>query len=100
LKQRVSTVSSEVAETLFNGDAVGQTLYIDDIGFEAVGVKEIAQFPYAVQIPSKTFASDLPNLKSDYPQFMLKVAEDSDKKEIATKVADQLNQRDSCVSQG
>lgn len=43
LKQRVATVSSEVAETLFKGDAVGQTLYIDDIGFEVVGVKEKAQ---------------------------------------------------------
>lgn len=100
LKQRVATVSSEVAETLFKGDAVGQTLYIDDIGFEVVGVKEKAQVPNAVQIPTKTVEADLPNLKSDYPQLMLKVGEDADKKEIATKVADQLNQRGSAVAQG
>ncbi|WP_086429051.1 ABC transporter permease [Staphylococcus cornubiensis] len=100
LKQRVATVSSEVAETLFKGNAVGQTIYIDDIGFEVIGVKEKAQIPNAVQIPTKTVESDLPNLKSDFPQLMLKVGEDANKKEIATKVADQLNQRGSAVSQG
>ncbi len=100
LKQRVAVISSEVADTLFKGNVKGKTIYIDDMGFEVVGVKDKAQLSDAVQIPKKTVETYLPHLKSAFPQLVLKIGEDANKKEIATRVADQLNKKGAAIDQG
>ncbi|GGI32550.1 ABC transporter permease [Staphylococcus chromogenes] len=97
---RVATISSEVADSLFKGDAVGKTIYIDGMGFEVVGIQNEMVTPNLVQIPSNTLKRYLPNLTSATPQLEVKFNESMSKKDVANAVADKLNKSGSAVGSG
>ncbi|RIL93101.1 ABC transporter permease, partial [Staphylococcus chromogenes] len=98
--ERVATISSEVADSLFKGDAVGKTIYIDGMGFEVVGIQNEMVTPNLVQIPSNTLKRYLPNLTSATPQLEVKFNESMSKKDVANAVADKLNKSGSAVGSG
>ncbi|MBI5974461.1 ABC transporter permease [Staphylococcus canis] len=100
MKNRVVTLSSQVADELFKGDAVGKTVYIDDMGFKVVGIADDMQVPDAVKMPTQTANRYLPNLKSSFPQLEIKFDENAKKKDIANDVAKKLNQNGSATSDG
>ncbi|MBH4491701.1 ABC transporter permease [Staphylococcus aureus] len=85
--ERVATISSDVADSLFKGDVVGKVLYIDGMGFEVVGIQNEMVTPNLVQIPSKTLKRYLPNLTSATPQLEVKFNESMSKKDVANAVA-------------
>ncbi|WP_457826176.1 ABC transporter permease, partial [Staphylococcus aureus] len=98
--ERVATISSEVADSLFKGDAVGKTIYIDGMGFEVVGIQNEMVTPNLVQIPTNTLHRYLPNLTSATPQLEVKFNESMNKKDVANAVADKLNKSGSAVGSG
>ncbi|REI08959.1 ABC transporter permease [Staphylococcus felis] len=100
MKNRVVTISSQVADDLFKGDAVGKTIYIDDMGFEVVGISDNMQLPDVVKMPTQTAERYLPNLKSSFPQLEIKFNDTSNKKDIANDVAKKLNQNGSATGDG
>ncbi|MGV3244813.1 ABC transporter permease [Staphylococcus sp. 11262D007BW] len=100
IHNRVVTISSDVADQLFDGDAVGETIYIDDMGFEVVGILDNMQVPNAVTMPKATADVYLPNLTSSFPQLEIKFDEDANKKDIANNVAKKLNQNGSAAGDG
>lgn len=55
LRKKVVTVDDKIAKDVFNKDAIGKTLYIDDQGFEVVGIVNDMMNPKAVSMPSQTF---------------------------------------------
>ncbi|PTH69294.1 ABC transporter permease [Staphylococcus agnetis] len=97
---RIVTISSEVADTLFKGDAIGKILYIEEMGFEVVGIQNDMMIPNLVQMPSKTLQRYLPNLTSETPQLEVEFNENMSKKDVANAVADKLNKNGSAVGSG
>lgn len=97
---RIVTISSEVADTLFKGDAIGKILYIEEMGFEVVGIQNDMMIPNLVQMPSKTLQHYLPNLTSATPQLEVEFNENMSKKDVANAVADKLNKNGSAVGSG
>ncbi|MCO4351554.1 ABC transporter permease [Staphylococcus agnetis] len=97
---RIVTISSEVADTLFKGDAIGKTLYIEEMGFEVVGIQNDMMIPNLVQMPSKTLQRYLPNLTPATPQLEVEFNENMSKKDVANAVADKLNKNGSAVGSG
>lgn len=100
LRKKVVTVDSKIAKEIFNKDAIGKTLYIDGQGFEVVGIASDGMNSSAVNMPTKTFNQYMGNLSQDYPSLQLTLQDDTDKKEIADKVAEALNKRGSGVEDG
>lgn len=100
LHKKVVTVDDKIAKDVFNKDAIGKTLYIDGQSFEVVGIANDAMNPSAVNMPSNTFDQYMGDLNQDYPSFQLTVADDADKKDVANKVADELNKKGSGVGDG
>ncbi|HGN7262204.1 ABC transporter permease [Staphylococcus agnetis] len=98
--ERVVTISSEVADSLFKGDAVGKTIYIDRMGFEVVAIQNEMVTPNLVQIPSNTLKRYLPNLTSATPQLEVKFNESMSKKDVANAIVDKLNKSGSAVGSG
>ncbi|TRW80392.1 FtsX-like permease family protein (plasmid) [Staphylococcus agnetis] len=97
---RIMTISTEVADTLFKGDAIGKTLYIEGTGFEVIGIQNDMMIPNLVQMPSKTLQHYLPNLTSAIPQLEVEFNENMSKKDVANAVADKLNKNGSAVGNG
>ncbi|AVQ33844.1 ABC transporter permease [Staphylococcus muscae] len=100
MENRVATISSNVADELFKGNAVGKTIYIDGMGFEVVGIQNNGQIQNAVSIPTRTVKHYLPNLKPDAPQLEILFDEKQNKKKIANQVAKKLNQSGSAAGLG
>ncbi|QDW97794.1 ABC transporter permease [Staphylococcus agnetis] len=97
---RIMTISTEVADTLFKGDAIGKVLYIEGTGFEVIGIQNDMMIPNLVQMPSKTLQHYLPNLTSAIPQLEVEFNENMSKKDVANAVADKLNKNGSAVGNG
>ncbi|MCA2504006.1 ABC transporter permease [Staphylococcus xylosus] len=100
LRKKVVTVDSKIAKEVFNKEAIGKTLYIDGQGFEVVGIASDGMNSSAVNMPTKTFNQYMGNLSQDYPSLQLTLQDDTDKKEVADKVAEALNKRGSGVDDG
>ena len=100
LRKKVVTVDDKIAKDVFNKDAIGKTLYIDDQGFEVVGIVNDMMNPKAVSMPSQTFNQYMGNLQQDFPSLQLTIADNANKKEVANKVADKLNKNGSGMSDG
>ncbi|WP_436855540.1 ABC transporter permease [Staphylococcus caeli] len=100
LRKKVVTVDDKIAKDVFNKDAIGKTLYIDGQGFKVVGIANDAMNQNAVNMPSKTFEQYMSGLNQDYPSLQLTIADDADKKDVANKVADDLNKKGSGVGKG
>lgn len=100
LRKKVVTVDDKIAKDVFNKDAIGKTLYIDDQGFEVVGIVNDMMNPKAVSMPSQTFNQYIGNLQQDFPSLQLTIADNANKKEVANKVADKLNKNGSGMSDG
>lgn len=100
LRKKVVTVDDKIAKDVFNKDAIGKTLYIDGQGFKVVGIANDAMNQNAVNMPSKTFEQYMSGLSQDYPSLQLTIADDADKKDVANKVADDLNKKGSGVGKG
>ncbi|WP_404476030.1 ABC transporter permease [Staphylococcus pseudoxylosus] len=100
LRKKVVTVDDKIAKDVFNKDAIGKTLYIDGQGFEVVGIVNDMMNPKAVSMPSQTFNQYMGNLQQDFPSLQLTIADNSNKKEVANKVADKLNKNGSGMSDG
>ncbi|MGG6821104.1 UNVERIFIED_CONTAM: ABC transporter permease [Staphylococcus pseudoxylosus] len=100
LRKKVVTVDDKIAKDVFNKDAIGKTLYIDGQGFEVVGIVNDMMNPKAVSMPSQTFNQYMGNLQQDFPSLQLTIADNSNKKEVANKVADKLNKNGSGLSDG
>ncbi|QJF24215.1 ABC transporter permease [Mammaliicoccus vitulinus] len=100
LNEKVVTVDNTIAENVFNNDAVGKTLFIDDQGFKIVGIVNNAMYENSVNMPSSTFNRYMKDLNQDFPQLELKISDDGKKKEIADKAAKQLNKHGSGMSEG
>lgn len=100
LRKKVVNVDSKIEKDIFNKDAIGKTLYIDGQGFEVVGIANDGINSSAVNMPTKTFNQYMGNLSQDYPSLQLKLQDDTDKKEVADKVAKALNKRGSGVDDG
>ncbi|WP_426427678.1 ABC transporter permease [Staphylococcus equorum] len=100
LRKKIVTVDNKIAKDVFNKDAIGKTLYIDDQGFEVVGIANDAMNPSAVNMPSKTFDQYMSGLSQDFPSLKLSLEDGSDKKDTANKVVDELNKKGSGISDG
>ncbi|WP_436860859.1 ABC transporter permease [Staphylococcus caeli] len=100
LRKKVVTVDDKIAKDVFNKDAIGKTLYIDGQGFKVVGIANDAMNQNAVNMPSKTFEQYMSGLNQDYPSLQLTIADDANKKDVANKVADDLNKKGSGVGKG
>lgn len=100
LNEKVVTIDNTIAENVFNNDAVGKTLFIDDQGFKIVGIVNNAMYENSVNMPSSTFNRYMKDLNQDFPQLELKISDDGKKKEIADKAAKQLNKHGSGMSEG
>ncbi|MGW7829670.1 ABC transporter permease [Staphylococcus xylosus] len=100
LRKKVVTVDDKIAKDVFNKDAIGKTLYIDGQGFEVVGIVNDMMNPKAVSMPSQTFNQYMGNLQQDFPSLQLTIADNTNKKEVANKVADKLNKNGSGISDG
>ncbi|MGW7900607.1 ABC transporter permease [Staphylococcus shinii] len=100
LRKKVVTVDDKIAKDVFNKDAIGKTLYIDGQGFEVVGIVNDMMNPKAVSMPSQTFNQYMGNLQQDFPSLQLTIADNTNKKEVANKVADKLNKNGSGMSDG
>src|SRR5699024_11506805 len=53
LNEKVVTVDKTIAKEVFNNDAIGQTLFIDDQGFKIVGIANDEINDSAVHMPSQ-----------------------------------------------
>src|SRR5699024_1650147 len=62
LNEKVVTVDKTIAKEVFNNDAIGQTLFIDDQGFKIVGIANDEMNDSAVHMPSQTFSKYMGNL--------------------------------------
>ncbi|MCO4340202.1 ABC transporter permease [Staphylococcus agnetis] len=100
MTERVATISSDVADTLFKGDAIGKTIYIDGMGFTVKGIHDEFMTPNLVQVPTKTVKRYLPTLTSSLPQLEVTFQESMSKKEVGNAVADKLNKNGSAVGDG
>ncbi|MDG0826480.1 ABC transporter permease, partial [Staphylococcus equorum] len=100
LRKKVVTVDDKIAKDVFNKDAIGKTLYIDDQGFEVVGIANDVMNPSAVNMPSKTFDQYMSGLSQDFPSLKLSLEDGVDKKDTANKVVDELNKKGSGMSNG
>lgn len=100
LREKVVTVDKTIAKEVFNNDAIGKTLFIDDQGFKIVGIANDEMNDSAVHMPSETFSKYMGNLNQKFPELELKVKNDSEKKEIANKAAKKLNKSGSGSSDG
>ncbi|UXV54456.1 ABC transporter permease [Staphylococcus aureus] len=100
LRKKVVTVDDKIAKDVFNKDAIGKTLYIDGQGFEIVGIVNDMMNPKAVSMPSQTFNQYMGNLQQDFPSLQLTIADNANKKEVANKVADELNKKGSGMGDG
>ncbi|MGI2239564.1 ABC transporter permease [Staphylococcus cohnii] len=100
LNKKVVTVDDKIAKDVFNNDAIGKTLYIDDQGFEVVGIANDAMNPSAVNMPANTFDRYMGQLTQDFPSLQLSLADGADKKEVADKVAKELNKKGSGAGDG
>ncbi|UEX90366.1 ABC transporter permease [Staphylococcus ratti] len=100
IAERVATISSDVAESLFKGKAVGKTIYIDGMDFKVAGIQDDMMVPNLVQIPPQTVKRYLPNLKPSMPQLEIKFNGATNKKEVANAVADKLNKNGSAAGDG
>lgn len=100
LRKKVVTVDDKIAKDVFNKDAIGKTLYIDDQGFEVVGIVNDMMNPSAVNMPSKTFNQYMRGLSQDFPSLQILLEDGSDKKDIANKVANELNKKGSGITNG
>lgn len=100
MSERVATISSDVADTLFKGDAIGKTIYIDGMGFTVKGIYDEFMTPNLVQVPTKTVKRYLPTLTSSLPQLEVTFQESMSKKEVGNAVADKLNKNGSAVGDG
>ena len=77
LRKKVVTVDDKIAKDVFNKDAIGKTLYIDDQGFEVVGIANDVMNPSAVNMPSKTFDQYMSGLSQDFPSLKLSLEDGS-----------------------
>lgn len=100
LRNKVVTIDDKIANDVFNTDAIGKTLYIDEQGFEVVGIVNDAMNPSAVNMPSKTFNQYMSGLNQDFPSLKLSLEDETDKKDTANKVVDELNKKGSGNSDG
>src|SRR5699024_9342309 len=100
MNKKVVTVDDKIAKDVFNNDAIGKTLYIDDQGFEVVGIANDAMNPSAVNMPANTFDRYMGQLTQDFPSLQLSLADGADKKEVADKVAKELNKKGSGAGDG
>ncbi|SCT28100.1 ABC transporter permease [Staphylococcus caeli] len=100
LRKKVVTVDDKIAKDVFNKDAIGKTLYIDGQGFKVVGIANDTMNQNVVNMPSKTFEQYMIGLSQNNPSLQLTIAGDADKKEVANKVADELNKKGSGVGKG
>ncbi|MFD3221830.1 ABC transporter permease [Staphylococcus saprophyticus] len=100
LRKKVVTVDDKIAKDVFNKDAIGKTLYIDGQGFEVVGIVNDMMNPKAVSMPAQTFNQYMGNLQQDFPSLQLTIADNANKKEVANKVADELNKKGSGMTDG
>lgn len=100
LRKKVVVVNDEITHGTFEGNAIGQTLYIDGQGFEIVGIGNDPLHTANVFMPTKTFERYMDNLAQDYPGLQLTLAEGVQKKHTAKKVADELNKKGSGIGEG
>ncbi|WP_341775234.1 ABC transporter permease [Staphylococcus hyicus] len=100
MSERVATISSDVADALFKGDAVGKTIYIDGMGFTVNGIQDEMMTPNLVQIPEKTVKRYLPTLTSSTPQLEVKFSASMNKKDVGNAVAEKLNKNGTAVGDG
>src|SRR5699024_5018124 len=76
------------------------TLYFDNQGFENGGIVNDAMYPSAVNMPSNTFDRYIGKLTQDFPSLQLCLVDGADKKEVADKVAKELNKKGSGAGDG
>lgn len=100
LKKKVVVVNDEIAHGTFEGNAIGQTLYIDGQGYKIVGIANDPLHPANVFMPSKTFDRYMDNLTQDYPALQLSLVEGVQKKDVARKVVDELNKNGTGIGVG
>src|SRR5699024_4456244 len=80
--------------------AICKSLYIDNQGFEVVGIVNDAMNPSAVHMPCNTFNRYMGQLTQDFPSLHLSLVDGADKTEVADKVAKELNKKGSGVGDG
>lgn len=100
LHKKVVTVDDITAKDVFNKDALDKTLHIDGQGFKVVGIVNAAMNPSGVNMPSNTFDQYMSNLNQDFPSLQLTIQDGADKKDVAKKIEDALNKKDSGVGDG
>lgn len=100
IEEKVVTVDKHIAKKVFDNDAIGKTLFIEDEGFKIVGIANEGMESNTVHMPSKTFDHYLPNLSQDFAQLEIKLDEGSNKKEVANKLAKKLSEKGTAQSSG
>ncbi|GGI43053.1 ABC transporter permease [Mammaliicoccus stepanovicii] len=100
LRHKVVTVDNKIAKEIFNNDAIGKTLFIDEQGFEVVGIVNDSKTPSSVNMPTKTFNQYMGNLSQGYPSLQLTLKDGTNKKDVANKVADKLNKQGTGAGEG
>ncbi|MCU5746663.1 ABC transporter permease [Staphylococcus sp. SQ8-PEA] len=108
LKNKVVIVDHSIAKKAFHNKAVGKIIYINNQGFEIVGVADksssdpmgLGGSDNAVQMPSKTFKKYMSDLSQESPSLTVKLTSGANKKEVANKVADKLEKRGSGADEG
>lgn len=95
LFKKVVIISKDIAKNVFKHQAIGKTIFIENQGFEVVGIENDPMDDALIQMPSQTFNRYMVNLNQGMHTLQLTVTDGSSKKEIANQVVKQLNKKGS-----
>src|SRR5699024_2626831 len=100
LNKKDVTVDDKIDKDVYNNDAIGKTIYIDDQGYEVVGIANDEMNPSEVNMHANTFDRYMGQVTQDFPSLQLSLADGADKKEVADKVGKELNKKGSGAGDG
>lgn len=88
---KVAVLDQKTAKDLFKGNPIGETIYINNIGFKIIGLTDDLMTESTVILPENTTKTYLSDLKSTMPQLEVKINDQQDKNKLAKTIVKTLN---------
>lgn len=91
LHQKIAIIDKKTSKDLFKGNSIGETIYINNIGFKIIGLKDDLMTESTVILPENTTKAYLSDLKPSMPQLEVKINDQQAKNKLAKTIVKTLN---------